>query len=85
MFRQRRKDRKRATTCSHPKHLFGSNKARCLCGSYYKENGRIFRIKGDSFVAGTTADFQFMSKKPTKKTAKRKLRWLLRQRDRMAT
>ena len=84
MFKQRKKDKKRATSCFGVKHVFPKNKAKCLCGNYYKDNGRIFRQKGDRHVAGTTADFRYLSKTPTKKQAKRRLRWLLWKKKAMA-
>ncbi len=77
MFRQRQKKRKRLTTCQHPKHVFTKNKGKCLCGNYYKDNGRILRKKGDRYIAGTTADFNYKGKVPTKKAAKRKLKKML--------
>ncbi len=78
MFKQRRKLAKRLTSCSHPKHVFVKNKGKCLCENYYKDNGRIFRNKGDRYVAGTTAYFHYKGKTPTKKAAKEKLRKMLR-------
>jgi hypothetical protein len=78
MFKQRRKDRTRSTSCTKLKHIFPKNKGKCLCANYYKDNGRIYREKGDRHVAGTTADFCYKSKTPTKKAAKRRLRNLLR-------
>ncbi len=77
MFKQRRKDRTRLTSCWHPKHVFRKNKGKCLCGNYYKDNGRIFRNKGDRYVAGTTADFKYKRKGMTKKAAKKALKKML--------
>lgn len=84
MFRQRNKDKKRATSCNHPRHLFDGNKKKCFCGNYYKSNGLIYRHKGDRHVAGCSADFRYLSKTPTKKAAKRRLRWLLWKKKAMA-
>lgn len=63
MFKQRLKKKTRLTTCRHPKHAFRKNKSKCLCGHYYKDNGRLLRGKGDAYVAGTTADFRYKGKK----------------------
>jgi hypothetical protein len=57
------KKRKRLTTCRHPKHVFRKNKGKCLCGNYYKDNGRLLSNKGDFHVAGTTADFKYKKRK----------------------
>lgn len=78
MFRQRQKKRKRLTSCRHPKHVFTKNKGKCHCGRYYKDNGRIFRSKGDTYVAGTTAEFNYKEKIPTKKSVMKKLKKMLR-------
>jgi hypothetical protein len=78
MFKQRYKKRKPLSSCSHPKHVFPKNKGKCLCGYYYKDNGRILREKGASFVAGTTADFNYSGKHPTKRSLKRKIKAMLR-------
>jgi hypothetical protein len=69
MFKQRRKNKthiKRLTSCAHPKHLFAKNKGKCLCGNYYKDNGRLLREKGAFFVAGTTADFRYKGRESAK-------------------
>jgi hypothetical protein len=78
MFKQRYKKRKRLSSCFGLKHVFRKNKGKCLCGGFYKDNGRLFRQKGDRHVAGTTADFNYSGKRPTKKSLKRKLKAMLR-------
>ncbi len=85
MFKQRLKKKKRLTTCTFLKHVFGANKSKCLCGNYYKANGRLYRKKGDRYVAGTTAEFRYKTQswvphksQPTKKAVKRKLKAMLR-------
>lgn len=78
MFKQRKKDQKRLSSCFGVKHVFPGNKKKCLCGNYYKDNGRIYRQKGDRHVAGNSPEFTYKSKAPTKKAAKRRLRNLLR-------
>lgn len=79
MFKQRRKDNfnKRLNFCEGVKHIFPKNKGKCLCKNYYKDNGRIYREKGDRFVAGNTAEFHYKSKTPTKRSAKRALKKML--------
>ena len=77
MFRQRQKKRKRLTSCRHPKHLFTKNKGKCNCGNYYKDNGRIFRNKGDRYVAGTTAEFKYTGEIPTKRNLRSKIKKIL--------
>lgn len=54
---------KKLKTCNHPKHVFRTHKGKCQCGRYYKERGRIFREKGDTYVAGTSRDFVYKSKR----------------------
>jgi hypothetical protein len=79
MFKQKYKKKKRMTTCSHPKHVFKQKaKSKCSCGNYYKENGRIFRSKGDIRVVGNSSDFHYKGQKPTKKSLRRKLKKILR-------
>jgi len=78
MFKQRKKDQKRLPSCFGVKHVFTGNKKKCLCGGYYKENGRIFRDKGDRHVAGTTADFHYKASRLTKRAIKEEVRAQLR-------
>ncbi len=78
MFKQRRKDQKRLASCSHPKHVFRKNKGKCLCGDYYKDNGRLLRNKGDQYVAGTIADFRYTPEKFSKKSIKRRIKALVK-------
>lgn len=78
MFKQREKKGTRSGSCKALKHVFPKNKGKCLCGNYYKDNGRLYRKKGDRHVAGTTAEFRYKQKKETKRTAKRSLKTLLR-------
>ncbi len=74
MFKQKRKAKLRLSTCRHPKHVFRKNKGKCLCGNYYKDNGRIFRNKGDRYVAGNSPRFQYKEGVPTKKALRRLLK-----------
>lgn len=78
MFKQRKKGQKRLSSCFGVKHVFPGNKKKCLCGNYYKDNGRIYRQKGDRHVAGNTSDFHYKAEHVTKRTARRRLKNLLR-------
>lgn len=86
MFKQRRKDNfnKRLNFCEGVKHIFPKNKGKCLCKNYYKDNGRIFRSKGNGKAFGfaprvvaNTAEFHYKSKTQTKRSAKRALKKML--------
>ncbi len=57
-------------SCKHPKHVFRKHKGKCECGRYYKERGRIFREKGDTYVAGCSRDFVYKRPRKEKKAKK---------------
>lgn len=91
MFKQRRKDKKRATSCTTLKHIFGGNKTKCLCKNYYKVNGKLYRthgkgraLGGNPRVVGNSADFHYKMKTPTKKMAKRRLKRIIRKQKQVA-
>ncbi len=58
---------KKTKECKHPKHVFRKRKGKCKCGKYYAEGGRIFREKGDAYVAGCSKDFHYKSNRKVKK------------------
>jgi hypothetical protein len=60
MFRQKAKIVERLKTCTWLKHIFkNGNKTRCSCSLFYKNNGKIYHDKGDTYVAGNSPDFHY--------------------------